>query len=69
MKIALSALQQRHFLTGTGRYIAELYRHLPRIAPGAREIEIDGTALTMLLDGIDLRLVPRVDHWQPPTQR
>jgi glycosyltransferase involved in cell wall biosynthesis len=33
MKIALSALQQRHFLTGTGRYIAELYRHLPRIAP------------------------------------
>lgn len=34
MKIALSALQQRHFLTGTGRYIAELFRHIPRLAPG-----------------------------------
>ena len=40
--------------------------HLPRIAPGARQIEIDSTALAMLLDGIDLRYVARVDHWQPP---
>ncbi len=33
MRIALSALQQRHFLTGTGRYIAELFRNVPRLAP------------------------------------
>ncbi len=33
MRIALSALQQRHFLTGTGRYIAELFRHVPALAP------------------------------------
>jgi glycosyltransferase involved in cell wall biosynthesis len=33
MKIALSALQQRSFLTGTGRYLAELFRALPSFAP------------------------------------
>lgn len=32
-RIALSALQQRHYLTGTGRYIAELFRELPALAP------------------------------------
>jgi glycosyltransferase involved in cell wall biosynthesis len=34
MRIALSALQQRDYLTGTGRYISELFRHLPEQAPG-----------------------------------
>lgn len=51
------------------KHLARGKFHLPRVEPGAREIEIDGTLLTMLLDGIDLRRVPRVDHWQPPTQR
>ncbi len=32
-RIALSALQQRHFLTGTGRYIAEVFRALPGQGP------------------------------------
>lgn len=35
MNIALTALQQRHFLTGTGRCIAEVFRWLPRIEGGA----------------------------------
>lgn len=34
MRIALSALQQRDYLTGTGRYISELFRHLPGLARG-----------------------------------
>lgn len=34
MRIALSALQQRDYLTGTGRYISELFRRLPGLAPG-----------------------------------
>jgi glycosyltransferase involved in cell wall biosynthesis len=33
MLIALSALQQRDFLTGTGRYIAELARAIPPLSP------------------------------------
>lgn len=33
-RIALSALQQRNFLTGTGRYIAEIFRALPAAGPG-----------------------------------
>ncbi len=32
-RIALSALQQRNFLTGTGRYIAEVFRALPGQGP------------------------------------
>jgi glycosyltransferase involved in cell wall biosynthesis len=32
-RIALSALQQRDFLTGTGRYLAELYAALPSARP------------------------------------
>lgn len=34
-RIALSALQQRDYLTGTGRYLAELYRALPQVRPEA----------------------------------
>lgn len=33
MRIALSALQQRNYLTGTGRYIEELFHALPAVAP------------------------------------
>jgi transposase len=38
---------------------------LPRIEEGAAEVVLDGTALTMLLDGIDLRCVRRPTHWEP----
>ena len=49
------------------KHLARGRFRLPRIEPGARQVEIDGTTLTMLLDGIDLRRVPRPDHWQPPS--
>ena len=29
------------------------------------QVELDDTELTMLLDGIDLRRVPRIQHWEP----
>lgn len=32
-RLALSALQQRGYLTGTGRYLAELFRVLPSLSP------------------------------------
>ena len=32
-RIALTALQQRNYLTGTGRYLAELYHALPTVVP------------------------------------
>lgn len=38
---------------------------VPTLAPGAAEVELDATALAMLLDGIDLRRVARPEHWQP----
>ena len=37
----------------------------PVIAEGAREIEIDATALAMLLDGIDVGRVKRPAAWSP----
>jgi transposase len=42
---------------------------LPDIAEGAREAELDGTQLAMLLDGIDLMRVKRPKTWSPPTAR
>lgn len=39
---------------------------LPLIAPGATEVELDATQLTMLLDGIDVRRVKVPARWQPP---
>ncbi|HPB30296.1 MAG TPA: glycosyltransferase family 1 protein [Candidatus Sumerlaeota bacterium] len=35
MRIALSALQQRHYLTGTGRYLSEVFRHMARLEPSS----------------------------------
>lgn len=39
---------------------------LPRIPEGATRVEIDATALAMLLDGIDLKHVRRPVPWAPP---
>lgn len=38
---------------------------LPRVAADARQVELDGTTLAMLLDGIDVAQVQRAAHWQP----
>lgn len=38
---------------------------MPTIPKGATSITLDGAALTMLLDGIDLRLVRRPELWSP----
>ena len=32
-------------------------------------VEIDATALAMLLDGIDVQHVRRAKHWRPPDQK
>ncbi len=38
---------------------------LPEIREGARSVALDPTALTMLLDGIDVRRVRRPELWKP----
>ncbi len=38
---------------------------LPEIAPGAEEVQVDGTQLAMLLDGIDVKRVPTPKRWTP----
>jgi transposase len=38
---------------------------MPTIPADAREVELDATALAMLLDGIDVRRVARPTHWAP----
>lgn len=40
----------------------------PKVAKTAQSIEIDGTALAMLLDGIDLSRVQRPRSWEPTTK-
>ena len=40
---------------------------LPEIAPGADRVEMDPTALAMLLDGIDVKHVRRPARWTPPS--
>ena len=37
----------------------------PRVPVGAQSVELDATALAMLLDGIDLRRVRRPELWRP----
>ena len=39
---------------------------LLRAPPKAEHVEVDGTALAMLLDGIDVGRVHRPPAWQPP---
>lgn len=41
---------------------------LPKVAAGARRVEMDGTQLMMLLDGIDVTRVHRAAVWQPPAR-
>ena len=38
---------------------------LPRIEPGAVEVEVDATQLAMLLDGIDVKRVKAPVRWEP----
>lgn len=38
---------------------------LPRIGSTDQTVELDATALAMLLDGIDLSRVERPKHWNP----
>jgi transposase len=39
---------------------------LPHMDPSTMAVEIDGTQLAMLLDGIDFGRVRRPEHWKPP---
>jgi transposase len=38
---------------------------LPRVSDKARTVEMDGTELGMLLDGIDVSRVRRPPKWEP----
>jgi transposase len=40
---------------------------MPKVQPGTRTATLDGTALAMLLDGIDVRYVRRPTLWEPPS--
>ena len=40
---------------------------IPKVQPGTRTATLDGTALAMLLDGIDVRYVRRPTLWEPPS--
>lgn len=42
---------------------------LPAISTDTQSVELDGTQLTMLLDGIDIRDVHRGRFWTPPEQK
>lgn len=38
---------------------------MPRVPDGASHVELDAASLAMVLDGIDLRAVPRPALWRP----
>jgi transposase len=38
---------------------------MPRVTTDGLAVEMDATALAMLLDGIDVRYVRRPEPWQP----
>jgi transposase len=42
---------------------------MPPIASGATQVVLDPLALSMLLDGVDLRAVRRAAMWQPGARR
>jgi transposase len=37
-----------------------------QVPVGVERLQLDSTALTMLLDGIDVARVRRPEHWKPP---
>ena len=39
---------------------------VPKVVTGASSVTIDATELAMLLDGIDVVMVKRPKHWEPP---
>jgi transposase len=39
---------------------------MPKVPENAERIEVDGTSLAMLLDGIDVKYVRRPTPWSPP---
>jgi len=41
----------------------------PVMEPGCRQVELDGALLTMLVDGVNLRLVERQKAWVPASRR
>ena len=54
---------------GMAIYFKRLERgrfRIPDRLDDVSHVEIDATALTMLLDGIDFGRVRRADHWKPP---
>ncbi len=42
---------------------------MPRVSGDGRAVELDATALAMLLDGIDVAKVRRPELWQPATKK
>ena len=41
---------------------------MPRVPQNAERVEMDGTTLAMLLDGIDVKYVRRPAPWSPPAR-
>ena len=39
---------------------------MPKVPANATRVELDATALAMLLDGIDVKYVRRPVPWKPP---
>jgi len=56
---------------GMAIYFKRLERgrfRIPARLDDVSHVEIDATALTMLLDGVDFGRVRRADHWKPPEE-
>lgn len=49
--------------------VLRLRARVPPIAPGATQVVLDPLALSMLLEGVDLRAVRRAAMWQPGARR
>jgi transposase len=43
--------------------------HLPQIEPGAEEVQLDGTQLAMLLDGLDVQHVEQPRRWESMSKK
>jgi transposase len=60
--------ESQHFVVSYKRLERGRFR-TPRVTQAASHVEMDATALAMLLDGIDVSRVRRAEHWQPPAQK